>query len=144
MNIYIYHEYIFIDLVFPLVTFVFLFYMCIYIFLFFFISNIDSAYIQSVCSVCSVAQSCPTLCDPMDCSLPGSSVYRMFQSKILEWVAISSSRASFCPRDQTQVSCISCVGRQILYHCANVLCLYTVNSHYLWLLCFIKLTRTLN
>ena len=38
----------------------------------------------------SVAQSCPTLCDPMDCSLPGSSVHGIFQSKILEWVAISS------------------------------------------------------
>ena len=38
------------------------------------------------------AQSCPTLCDPMDCSLPGSSVHRISQAKILEWVAISFSR----------------------------------------------------
>jgi len=52
-----------------------------------------------------VAQSqCPTLCDPMDCSLPGSSVYGIFQARVLEWVAISFSRASSQPRDQTRVS----------------------------------------
>ena len=41
-----------------------------------------------------VAQSCPTLCDPVDCSLPGSSVHGIFQARILEWVAISFSRRS--------------------------------------------------
>ena len=41
---------------------------------------------------CEVTQSCPTLCDPMDCSLPGSSVHGIFQSRVLEWVAISFSR----------------------------------------------------
>ena len=50
-----------------------------------------------------VAQSCPTLCDPMDCSLPGSSV----QARILEWVAIPFSRRSSQLRNQTQVSCIA-------------------------------------
>ena len=39
-----------------------------------------------------VAQSCPTLCDPMDCSLPGSSVHGIFQARVLEWIAISFSR----------------------------------------------------
>ena len=39
-----------------------------------------------------VAQSCPTLCNPMDCSLPGSSVHGTLQARILEWVAISFSR----------------------------------------------------
>ena len=53
-----------------------------------------------------VAQSCLTLWDPMDCSLPGSSVHRILQARILEWVAISFSRGSSWPRDQTQVSCI--------------------------------------
>ena len=43
-------------------------------------------------SECLVAQSCPTLCDPMDCSLPGSSVQGIFQARVLEWVAISFSR----------------------------------------------------
>ena len=52
-----------------------------------------------------VAQSCPTLCDPMDCSPPGSSVHEIFQARILQWVAISFSRGSSQPRDRTQVSC---------------------------------------
>ena len=56
-----------------------------------------------------VAQSCPTLCDPMDCSLPGSSIHGIFQARILECIAISLSRESSRPRDRTQVSCI--VGR---------------------------------
>ena len=42
-----------------------------------------------------VAQSCPTLCDPMDCSLPGSSVHGIFQAVVLEWIAISFSREIF-------------------------------------------------
>ena len=49
------------------------------------------------------AQSCPALCDPMDCSPPGSSVHGISQVRILEWDAISSSREPFLPRDQTQV-----------------------------------------
>ena len=57
-----------------------------------------------------VAQSCPTLCDPMDCSLPRSSVHGIFQARVLEWVAIAFSRGSSQPKDRTQVSCI--VGRR--------------------------------
>ena len=56
--------------------------------------------------VCEVAQSCPTLCDPMDCSLPRSSLHVILQARVLEWVAISFSRGSSWPRDWTQVSCI--------------------------------------
>ena len=57
------------------------------------------------------------LCDPVGCSQPGSSVHGIFQARILEWVAISSSRSSQ-PRDWTRIciSCLSCIGRQILYH----------------------------
>ena len=51
-----------------------------------------------------VVQSCPTLCDPMDCSLLGSSVHGILQTRILEWVAIPFSRVSSQPRDRTQVS----------------------------------------
>ena len=52
-----------------------------------------------------VAQSCPTLCDPMDCSpLPGSSVHRILQARILEWDAMPSSRGSSQPKDGTWVS----------------------------------------
>ena len=54
----------------------------------------------------SVAQSCPTLCYPMDCSLPGSSVHGIFQAIVLEWIAISFSRGPSQPRDWTRVSCI--------------------------------------
>ena len=57
-----------------------------------------------------VTQSCPTLCDPMDCSLPHSSVHGIFQARVLEWVAISFSRGSSQPRDRTWVSHI--VGRR--------------------------------
>ena len=56
-----------------------------------------------------VTQSCPTPCDPMDCSLPGSSTHGIFQARILEWGAISFSRRSSQPRDWTWISCI--VGR---------------------------------
>ena len=51
-----------------------------------------------------VAQSCPTLCNLMDCSLPGSSIHGIFQAIILEWIAISFSRGSSPPRDWTWVS----------------------------------------
>ena len=49
---------------------------------------------------------CQTLCDPMDCSLPGSSLHGILQARVLEWVAISFSTGSSQPRVQTQVSCI--------------------------------------
>ena len=55
----------------------------------------------------------------MDCSPPGSSVHEILQARILEWVAISSSRGSFQPRDWIHVSCISCTGRWTLYHWAT-------------------------
>ena len=66
-----------------------------------------------------VAKSCPTFCDLMSCSLPGSSIHEISQARILEWVAISSCRVSSRPRDGTWVSSVSCTGRQILYHCAT-------------------------
>ena len=66
-------------------------------------------------SVCSIVQLYPTLGHPMDCGPPGSSVHGIFQARILEWAAISSSRRSSLPRDQIHISCID---RQILYHWA--------------------------
>ena len=65
---------------------------------------------EPVCSCVCIApslHSCPTLCDPMDCSPPGSSVHGILQARMLEWVAIPFSRGSFQPRDQTQISCIA-------------------------------------
>ena len=71
---------------------------------------------QFRCCCCLVAQSCPTLCNPAACSPPVSSVHGTLQARRLEWVVISSSRGSSRPRDRTQVSCASCIGRWILYH----------------------------
>ena len=65
---------------------------------------------------CAQSFSCIWLWDPVDCSLPGSSVYEIFQARILEWVAILFSRGSSRPRDWTRVSC---VGRWIHYHWAT-------------------------
>ena len=60
--------------------------------------------------VCSVTQSCPTLCDPKDCSPPSSSVCGILQPRVLEWVAISLSRGSSRPRDRNCVSYVSCIA----------------------------------
>ena len=69
---------------------------------------------KSKCIVlCSAIQLCPTVCDPMDCSPPGSSVQGIIPEGILEWGAISYSRGSSWLRDQI---CISCIGRRNLYH----------------------------
>ena len=74
-----------------------------------------------------VAQSCTTLCDPMDSSLPGSSVHGIFQAVVLEWIAISFSRGSSQTRDWTLVSRIVdrhftvWVTREVLVEAANYL-----------------------
>ena len=67
-----------------------------------------------------VAQSCLTLCDLMDCSLPGSSVLEFLRARILEWVAISSSMESSWPRDGNCLSCISCLAG-----------IFFTNTHYM-------------
>ena len=67
--------------------------------------------------LCSAVQSGQTLCDPTDCSPPGSSVHGTLQTRILDWVAMPSSKRSSSPKDQTSVSCI---GRQILYCWAKI------------------------
>ena len=98
---------------------------CIYInhLEFFFMQNLFYAFTYSfqhmcVCGVCVgvcvhvLTQLYPTLCDPMKCGQPGSSVHGISQARILEWVAVSYSRGTFQPRDQTRIS-YSC--RQILY-----------------------------
>ena len=68
---------------------------------------------MKVKSESEATQLCPTLSNPMDCSLPGASIHGIFQARVLEWVAMSFSRGSFQPRDQT---CVSCTGGWILYH----------------------------
>ena len=68
------------------------------------------------CVHAKALQSCLILCDPMDYSLPGSSVHGIFQARMLEWVAMPSSRGSFQPRDQTRPSYVSYIGWWVLYH----------------------------
>ena len=67
-------------------------------------------------SVCVCAQSRLTLYDLMDCNPPGSSVHGIFWARTLEQVATSSSRGSSQARDETCVSCVSCIDMWILYH----------------------------
>ena len=78
-------------------------------------SDLLKIQIPYIC-VCSVTQSCLTLCNPMNYSLLGSSVLEISQARILEWVAISSFRRSSWPRDWT---CVSCISRWILCHWAT-------------------------
>ena len=63
-----------------------------------------------------ITQPCLTLCDPMDCSPPGSSVHGILQERILEWVAMPSSRGSFQLRDQTCITCVFCIAGRFLMH----------------------------
>ena len=60
--------------------------------------------------VCVRAQSCLTLCDPMDYSPPGSSVHGILQARTLEWIAVSSSSGSSQPRDQGCILCVPCIA----------------------------------
>ena len=69
-----------------------------------------------ICLCAKLLQLCPTICDPMGCSPSVSSVHRILQARILEWVAISFSRGPSQPRFGTCVSYISSTGRQVLYH----------------------------
>ena len=86
------------------------------------LNNQPSATGRAVCVL--VAQLCPSLCNPMDCSLPGSSVHGILQARILEWFAISFSRGSSGPRNQTHISCVSCItgGVFILWAIGKLLC----------------------
>ena len=74
-----------------------------------------------------VAQLCPILCDPMNCSLPGSSVHGDSPGKNTEWVALPFSRGSSWPRNQPLVSCI---GRQILYCLSHQRSPFLVRKHH--------------
>ena len=68
-----------------------------------------------VCVCVLSLQSCPVVCDLMDCSPPDSSVHGILQARILEWAAMPSSRGSSQPRDRTLVSSVSCIGRWVLH-----------------------------
>ena len=78
------------------------------------ITWVDNTHLLCYCMLSHF--SCVWLCDLMDCSLPGSSVCGILQARLLKCVAISSSRVSSQPRNQTCISCVPCIGRQVLYH----------------------------
>ena len=77
-----------------------------------------------------VAQSCLTLCDPVDCNLLGFSIHRILQARILEWIAISFSRGSSRPRDRIQVSRI---GRRFNLWATNYFLLVDIWKGNCWL-----------
>ena len=84
-------------------------------------------------------QSCLTLCDPVNCSPPGSSVHGILQTRLLEWVATPSSRGSSWPRLWSCISYVSFIGRQVLYHlcllgspCILAHLLYSVQEMRVW------------
>ena len=90
----------------------------------------------------SVTQSCVTLCNPMDCSLPGSSVHGILQARILEWLAIPFSRGSSQPRNQTRVSCIA--GRFFTIWATRDACHHLVyGNNIITMLCYLCFPITL-
>ena len=70
-------------------------------------NSISTFWVFPICCCGSVAKSCPILFSAVDCILPGSSVHRILQARILKWVTMPSSRGSSQCRDQTHVSCIA-------------------------------------
>ena len=85
---------------------------------------------NDMCVHAKSIQSCPTLCDPMDYSLPGSSVRGILQARILEWVAISFTRGSSRPRDPTRVSLCLLHCRRVLHRYSHLNDMYqTANSY---------------
>ena len=81
------------------------------------------------CCCCRlVNKSCLTLCDPTDCSLPGSSVHGISQTKLLEWVAISFSRGSSQSRDRTHISCLASGFFTTEYTVGNILNFYLIEN----------------
>ena len=83
-----------------------------------------------ICVHAKLLQSCPTLCDPVDSSPPGSSVLGFLQARIVEWGSIPSSKGSSWPRNWTQVSYVSCIGRQVLHH----LCYLEIAEIIIWIM----------
>ena len=105
LQVLLYHLHIFFDEVF---LYIFYSFLCNKLY-FKVILESKQNWVKGIESESEVAQSCLTLCNPMDYSLPGSSVHGIFQTRVLEWVAIAFSRGSSQPRDWTRVSHI--VGR---------------------------------
>ena len=76
----------------------------------FIFSLVSQLFVSQFCSCWVASVMWLTLCDPVDYSLPGSSVHRIFQARILEWVVMPVSKGSSWPRDQIPLSCVSCIA----------------------------------
>ena len=83
---------------------------------------------KASCAASKWLRSCPTLCNPMDYSLPGSSIHGILQARMLEWVAMSSSRGSSWPRDWTCSFLYRQVSSSPLSHQGSPTLLYTENN----------------
>ena len=77
-------------------------------------------------------QSGPTLCNPMDCSPPGSCLHGILLARILEWVATPFSRGSSQPRDRSRLPDISCIGGKVLYYWHHLGRPVQVYTRFLW------------
>ena len=100
-----------------------------------------SSFLEGKC-VCRVTQSCPTLCDPTNCSPPRSSVHGISQPRTLEWVAIPFSRRSSQPRDRTHVSCIAgrfftiwAIREELLLYFRTMLSIFSIRTATLLFVC---------
>ena len=91
------------------------------------------------CTEVLVTQLCPALCDPMDCSLPGSSVHGILQARALEWVATPFSRGSSQPGDWTQVTCIASRFFHHLSHQRSPVLVTALSTEFMLLHLHIKL-----
>ena len=103
-------------------------------------SQEDCSTFCHACACVLITQLCPTLCDPVDCSPPGSSVHGIFWARIPEWVAISFSRGSFRPRNRTWVCCIA--GR-FFYHLSYE-GLSESCGHWAWLIALLQRNDTIS
>ena len=82
---------------------------------------------------CTQPQSHPTICNPIDRNLPGSSVHGILQARILEWIVMPFSRGSSWPSDWTHISYISCISRRVLYHSYHLSACILSNYGLLWI-----------
>ena len=84
----------------------------------------------TVCMHANSFESCPTLCDPVDCSPPGSSVHGILQARKLKWVAVPSSRGSTWPRDWNHFPNVSCIYDQCQDKNENRNLLWNIQKHF--------------
>ena len=86
-------------------------------------------YYSLACVHAKSLQLCPVLCNPMECNPPGFSIYGILQARILEWVAVPSSRGFSPSRNQSWASSVSCIGSWVLDHWCSLRSPYSLADH---------------